>query len=104
MLPGANMRDFGTPLAPSGAQNGAQNRPSGAQSRKIEITRLPQGGSWQLPFPKIAFGALMGTRLLDFGSSWAPFLSIFDHFLIKIHHFWHRFSIDFRTLFASFSE
>ena len=60
------MLDFGNPLAPSGAQNGAQNRPSGAQSRKIEITGLPQGRPWQLRFPNAAFGTLLGTILVDF--------------------------------------
>ena len=41
MLPGAKMLDFGTPLAPSGVQNGAQNRPSGAQEALYAPVRAP---------------------------------------------------------------
>ena len=38
---GAKMADFGTPLAPSGVQNGAQNRPSGAQEALYAPVRAP---------------------------------------------------------------
>ena len=50
MLPGAKMLDFGTTLAPSGVQNGAQNRKSGAQEA---LYATPLGGSWNGPFSKI---------------------------------------------------
>ena len=64
----AKTADFGTPLAPSWAPNDAQNRPSGAKSRKIELA-----GRLILPpqFPR-SFSE----------RSLAPFWSIWDGFFM----------------------
>ena len=67
---GAKKFDFVSPLAPSWAQHGAQNRPSSAKSRKIELAGLPKFISMVVPFDfiasEIAFGALLGTISSDF--------------------------------------
>ena len=41
MLPGTKKLDFGLPLAPSGVQNDAQNRKSGAQEALYAPVRAP---------------------------------------------------------------
>ena len=74
MLPGAKMLDFWTPLAPSGIQNGAQNRKSGAQEALYAPVRAPPGRVLertflQDPFLNVILSilTLLGTTLVDFG-------------------------------------
>ena len=71
---GAKMMDFGTPLAPSGVQNGARNRPSGAKNPLFSLQRA-----------HLFFSSL--PRSLSEGS-WAPFWSILHHFGIILDEFW----------------
>ena len=71
---GAKMMDFGTPLAPSGVQNDAQNRPSGV---KIGFRKLPSRFQKKHLLPKT-----LSERNL------APFWSILHHFGIILDEFW----------------
>ena len=66
---GAKKVDFGSPLAPSWAPNGAQNRPKGAQNRP--------SGTKMRPFSQLC-GALSPTYFHNYFSerSWATFWSI----------------------------
>ena len=59
----AKTADFGTPLAPSWAPNGAQNRPSGAQNG---FRKLPGELLLADLLPQPVSGALLGTILVEF--------------------------------------
>ena len=67
---GAKRVDFGSPLAPSWVQNGAQNRPSGAKKAQIELDGLPiLAPNFQDRFPE---------------RSWVPFWLILDGFWYQL--------------------
>ena len=65
------MLDFGTPLAPSWVPNGAQNHPSVAKKppkkHKMEKDLAPFLATSSRLAPKVAFGAFLGTILVDSG-------------------------------------
>ena len=47
----------------------------------------PLGGSWNQPFSKVAFGALMGTTLVDLGWILDEFGWIFEYFSMILDTF-----------------
>ena len=94
MLPGAKMLDFGTPLAPSGVQNGAQNRKSGAQEALYAPVRAPPPGRvlertfLQDPFLNVILSilTLLGTILVDIGWILKDFVWILASFFNDVGH------------------
>ena len=78
---GAKKLDFGSPLAPSWAPNGAQNRPSGAKM-------LTFSQRWCALFP-----TYFHTYFLE--RSWAPFRSIWDGIWMNFDGFGYYFSMHF---------
>ena len=58
------------PLTPSGAQNGAQDRPMLPKGDPKGCGLVTFWVSQNRLASKIAFGALLGTILVDFGTPW----------------------------------
>ena len=84
MLPGAKMLDFGTPLAPSWAPNGDQNRPGGPKKAPKKHKMVPpravlDATSFQDRF-RSAPGHHFGRFWMDLGG-----------FCIIFHEFWMDF-------------
>ena len=77
----AKTADFGTPLAPSWAPNGAQNRPSGAKMLTFSQRRCA------------LFPTYFHTYFLE--RSWAPFRSIWDGIWMNFDGFGYYFSMHF---------
>ena len=70
---GAKKVDFGSPLAPSWAPNGAQNRPSGAKWLQKTVGDRALCHPFSQPFPKIDLLMHFGRPLAHF---WFPFGSV----------------------------
>ena len=96
---GAKKLDFGSPFAPSWAQNGAQNRPSGAKWHPLLKPAAAFLETWNRFAAKVAFGAFLGTISSDFWQMLIPFSKICSIVRSAPGHNFFGFLTDFDSLF-----